>query len=56
VHRVVFTSQPESRYKDRYTIAWTVHSLSPVEEFKLLYRRSSRSLSSPHSTARYFRR
>ncbi|XP_039282767.1 protein amalgam [Nilaparvata lugens] len=55
-HRVVFTSQPESRFKDRYTIAWTVHSLSPVEEFKLLYRRSSRSLSSPHSTARYFRR
>ncbi|XP_055678970.1 limbic system-associated membrane protein-like isoform X1 [Lutzomyia longipalpis] len=35
----VFRSAPISQYKDRYNISWTVDSHTPVEEFKLFFRR-----------------
>ncbi|XP_055850770.1 immunoglobulin superfamily member 10 isoform X2 [Episyrphus balteatus] len=35
----VFNSPQISQYKDRYNISWTVDSYSPVEEFKLSFRR-----------------
>uniref|UniRef100_A0A1B0D940 Uncharacterized protein n=1 Tax=Phlebotomus papatasi TaxID=29031 RepID=A0A1B0D940_PHLPP len=35
----IFRSAPISQYKDRYNISWTVDSHSPVEEFKLFFRR-----------------
>ncbi|XP_055384534.1 lachesin [Condylostylus longicornis] len=35
----IFSSPPISQYKDRYNISWTVDSHSPVEEFKLFFRR-----------------
>ncbi|KAG4075949.1 hypothetical protein HA402_003775 [Bradysia odoriphaga] len=34
-----FRSAPVSQYKDRYNISWTVDSHTPIEEFKLFYRR-----------------
>ncbi|XP_070493766.1 protein amalgam isoform X3 [Chironomus tepperi] len=37
----IFRSAPISQYKDRYNISWTVDSHSPIEEYKLFFRRSS---------------
>ncbi|KAG8229665.1 hypothetical protein J437_LFUL008598 [Ladona fulva] len=34
-----FTSEPLSRYRDSYNISWSVVSYSPVEEYKLYYRK-----------------
>ncbi|XP_037923179.1 limbic system-associated membrane protein isoform X2 [Hermetia illucens] len=36
---IVFRSPPISQFKDRYNISCTVDSHTPVEEFKLFYRR-----------------
>ncbi|XP_063236221.1 neurotrimin-like [Bacillus rossius redtenbacheri] len=38
-NRAVFRSQPLGRYKDSYNLTWSVNSLTPIEEFKLFYRR-----------------
>ncbi|XP_046805984.1 uncharacterized protein LOC111675782 isoform X2 [Lucilia cuprina] len=35
----VFNSPPISQYKDRYNISWTVESHTPIEEYKLSFRR-----------------
>ncbi|XP_054083725.1 hemicentin-1 isoform X2 [Zeugodacus cucurbitae] len=35
----VFNSPPISQYKDRYNISWTVDSHTPIEEYKLSFRR-----------------
>ncbi|XP_050324691.1 uncharacterized protein LOC126755964 isoform X2 [Bactrocera neohumeralis] len=35
----VFNSPPVSQYKDRYNISWTVDSHTPIEEYKLSFRR-----------------
>ncbi|XP_002042971.2 leucine-rich repeats and immunoglobulin-like domains protein 1 isoform X1 [Drosophila sechellia] len=35
----VFNSPPISQYKDRYNISWAVDSHSPIEEYKLSYRK-----------------
>ncbi|XP_037891604.1 neural cell adhesion molecule 2 isoform X1 [Glossina fuscipes] len=35
----VFSSPPISQYKDRYNISWTVDSHTPIEEYKLSFRR-----------------
>ncbi|CAO1421392.1 unnamed protein product [Diamesa tonsa] len=37
----IFRSAPISQYKDRYNVSWTVDSHSPIEEYKLYFRRSS---------------
>ncbi|XP_031632888.1 limbic system-associated membrane protein isoform X2 [Contarinia nasturtii] len=34
-----FRSLPTSQFKDRYNISWTVDSHTPIDEFKLFYRR-----------------
>ncbi|XP_030755972.1 limbic system-associated membrane protein-like isoform X2 [Sitophilus oryzae] len=38
-HPAKFNSPSTGRYKENYNISWQVESLSPVEEYKLLYRR-----------------
>ncbi|XP_017052650.1 hemicentin-1 [Drosophila ficusphila] len=35
----VFNSPPISQYKDRYNISWAVDSHSPIEEYKLSFRK-----------------
>lgn len=35
----VFNSPPISQYKDRYNISWAVESHSPIEEYKLSFRK-----------------
>uniref|UniRef100_A0A1A9WIG0 I-set domain-containing protein n=1 Tax=Glossina brevipalpis TaxID=37001 RepID=A0A1A9WIG0_9MUSC len=35
----VFSSPPISQYKNRYNISWTVDSHTPIEEYKLSFRR-----------------
>ncbi|XP_075221465.1 protein amalgam-like [Lycorma delicatula] len=54
-HRAVFQSPSEGRHKDRYNITWTVSSQTPIDEFKLLFRKASR-YATPGPTARHFRR
>ncbi|XP_022915847.1 limbic system-associated membrane protein [Onthophagus taurus] len=34
-----FSSASRGRWRDSYNISWAVHSLSPIEEYKLLFRR-----------------
>ncbi|XP_066144247.1 limbic system-associated membrane protein-like isoform X1 [Euwallacea fornicatus] len=38
-HPVKFNSPTTSKWKENYNISWEVESLSPIEEYKLLYRR-----------------
>ncbi|XP_063224484.1 protein amalgam-like isoform X2 [Bacillus rossius redtenbacheri] len=38
-NRAVFRSHPLGRYRDSYNITWSVDSYTPIEEFKLFYRR-----------------
>ncbi|KAL0273991.1 UNVERIFIED_CONTAM: hypothetical protein PYX00_006538 [Menopon gallinae] len=38
-NQVVFRSDPMSRYKDSYNITWAVNSYTPIEEFKLYFRK-----------------
>ncbi|KAL0273993.1 UNVERIFIED_CONTAM: hypothetical protein PYX00_006540 [Menopon gallinae] len=38
-NQVMFRSDPVSRYKDSYNITWVVNSYTPIEEFKLYFRR-----------------
>ncbi|XP_050316135.1 limbic system-associated membrane protein-like isoform X2 [Anthonomus grandis grandis] len=38
-HPVKFNSPTTSRWKQNYNISWEVESLSPIEEYKLLYRK-----------------
>ncbi|RZF35719.1 hypothetical protein LSTR_LSTR009587 [Laodelphax striatellus] len=35
----VFRSHPNGRFKDSYNLTWTVTSYTPIEEFKLYFRR-----------------
>ncbi|KAF4523242.1 hypothetical protein B566_EDAN006865 [Ephemera danica] len=35
----VFDSLPQGRYRDSYNISWSVNSYTPVEEFKLFFRK-----------------
>uniref|UniRef100_A0A8D8LSB1 Lachesin n=1 Tax=Cacopsylla melanoneura TaxID=428564 RepID=A0A8D8LSB1_9HEMI len=35
----IFKSHPTGRYKDNYNITWAVNSYTPIEEFKLLFRK-----------------
>lgn len=36
---VKFNSESQGYWKDSYNISWAVESLSPIEEYKLLFRR-----------------
>ncbi|KAK6632354.1 hypothetical protein RUM44_007395, partial [Polyplax serrata] len=38
-NQVAFNSNPVSRYHDSYNISWVVNSYTPIEEFKLFFRR-----------------
>ncbi|KAK6622726.1 hypothetical protein RUM43_008569 [Polyplax serrata] len=38
-NQVVFRSEPIGRYKDSYNITWAVNSYTPIEEFKLYFRK-----------------
>ncbi|EEB18285.1 limbic system-associated membrane protein precursor, putative [Pediculus humanus corporis] len=38
-NQVAFNSNPVSRYHDSYNISWIVNSYTPIEEFKLFFRR-----------------
>ncbi len=33
-----FRSAPQSQWKDKYNISWTVDSYAPIEEYKLYYK------------------
>lgn len=35
----IFKSHPNGRQKDNYNISWAVNSYTPIEEFKLLFRK-----------------
>ncbi|XP_076262740.1 limbic system-associated membrane protein-like isoform X2 [Rhynchophorus ferrugineus] len=43
-HPAKFNSPSTGKWKENYNISWEVESLSPVEEYKLLYRRLPDSL------------
>lgn len=36
---VKFNSETRGHWRDSYNISWAVESLSPIEEYKLLFRR-----------------
>ncbi|XP_049831756.1 limbic system-associated membrane protein isoform X1 [Schistocerca gregaria] len=36
---VTFVSKPVSRFRDRYNISWAVNSYTPIEEYKLSFRK-----------------
>lgn len=38
-NQVVFRSEPMGRAKDSYNISWAVNSYTPIEEFKLYFRK-----------------
>ena len=38
-NQVRFLSEDLSRYKDSYNITWSVNSYTPIEEFRLYFRR-----------------
>lgn len=42
-----FNSDTRGHWKDSYNISWAVESLSPIEEYKLLFRRVPDTPSSP---------
>ncbi|ENN83441.1 hypothetical protein YQE_00200, partial [Dendroctonus ponderosae] len=46
-HPVKFVSPLVSQWKENYNISWQVESLSPIQEYKLLYRKLPESDSQP---------
>ncbi|CAG2053992.1 unnamed protein product [Timema podura] len=38
-NRAVFHSHSMGRYRDAYNISWSVNSYTPIEEFKLFFRK-----------------
>jgi hypothetical protein len=35
----IFVSEPRGKYRDMYNISWNVNSYTPIEEFKLSFRK-----------------
>ena len=35
----IFVSDPRGKYRDMYNISWNVNSYTPIEEFKLSFRK-----------------